>query len=196
MAQSNTQSTSPHSLSLKVLRLSRPSLATQTPLPTTSFGQSLDIPSRASLAYPSAEHSSTSPLTPLLTLPASFGAAYVGETFACTLCVNNELSLPDTGKSITAVRIAAELQTPSNTTGIPLELATAFAEEEGEAGGVFPPAPSQSHTRRHLAKVKWRAEAERVVSENCTNSSPSLCSRCGAKSARSECRRRMGGSGC
>ena len=152
MAQSNTQSTSPHSLSLKVLRLSRPSLATQTPLPTTSFGSNLDIPAQASQAYPSAEHSSTSPLTPLLTLPASFGAAYVGETFACTLCVNNELSLPDTGKSITAVRIAAELQTPSNTTGIPLELATAFAEEEGEAGGVFPPAATLQKTLSHDLK--------------------------------------------
>jgi trafficking protein particle complex subunit 13 len=154
MAQSNTQSTSPHSLSLKVLRLSRPSLATQTPLPPTSFGQSLDISPQASLAHPSAEPSSTSPLTPLLTLPASFGAAYVGETFACTLCVNNELSPPnDTGKSITAVRIAAELQTPSNTAGIPLELATAFAEEEaGEAGGVFPPAATLQKTLSHDLK--------------------------------------------
>ncbi|KAM0711826.1 hypothetical protein Q7P35_001195 [Cladosporium inversicolor] len=152
MAQSNTQTTSPHSLSLKVLRLSRPSLATQTPLPTTSFGSTLDIPSQASLAYPSAEPSSTSPLTPLLTLPASFGAAYVGETFACTLCVNNELSAPDTGKSITAVRITAELQTPSNTAGIPLELASAFTEEEGEAGGIFPPAATLQKTLSHDLK--------------------------------------------
>lgn len=152
MAQSNSQTTSPHSLSLKVLRLSRPSLATQTPLPPTSFGQSLDIPAQASLAYPSAEPSSTSPSTPLLTLPASFGAAYVGETFACTLCVNNELNVPDTGKSITAVRIAAELQTPSNTAGIPLGLATAFAEEEGETGGVFPPAATLQKTLSHDLK--------------------------------------------
>lgn len=76
----------------------------------------------------------------------------MGETFACTLCVNNELSAPETGKSITAVRIAAELQTPSNTTGIPLELASAFADEEGEAGGVFPPAATLQKTLSHDLK--------------------------------------------
>lgn len=145
-----SQTTSPHSLSLKVLRLSRPSLATQTPLPNTSFGSSLDIPAHASLAYPSADPTSTQPLTPLLTLPASFGAAYVGETFACTLCVNNELSAPDIGKSITAVRVNAELQTPSNTAGIPLELATTSVEE-GEAG-IFPPAATLQKTISHDLK--------------------------------------------
>jgi hypothetical protein len=154
MAQTNTQPPSAHSLSLKVLRLSIPSLATQTPLPTTSFGSSIDIPTQASLAHPSAEPTSTSPLTPLLTLPASFGAAYVGETFACTLCVNNELRLPDTGvKSITAVRVAAELQTPSNTTGIPLELLTTSVEEGGPGeAGVFAPASTLQKTLSHDLK--------------------------------------------
>jgi hypothetical protein len=150
MAQPTSQSTSPHSLSLKVLRLSRPSLATQTPLPSTSFGSSLDIPRHASLAYPSAEPTSTLPLTPLLTLPASFGAAYVGETFACTLCVNNELDLQDTGKSITAVRVAAELQTPSNTAGVPLELITTSVEES--EAGIFPPAATLQKTLSHALK--------------------------------------------
>jgi hypothetical protein len=150
MAQPTSQSTSPHSLSLKVLRLSRPSLATQTPLPNTSFGSSLDIPSHASLAYPSAEPTSTTPLTPLLTLPASFGAAYVGETFACTLCVNNELNPPDTGKSITAVRVSAELQTPSHTAGVPLELVTASVEES--EAGIFPPASTIQKTLSHDLK--------------------------------------------
>lgn len=149
MAQISSQSQ--HSLSLKVLRLSRPTLATQTPLASTSFGSSLDIASQASLAYPSAEPASTSPLTPLLTLPASFGAAYVGETFACTLCVNNELSLPDSGKSITAVRVAAELQTPSNTAGISLELVTTSVEE-GEEAGIFPPGATLQKTLSHDLK--------------------------------------------
>jgi hypothetical protein len=150
MAQPTSQSTSPHSLSLKVLRLSRPSLATQTPLPNTSFGSSLDIPSHASLAHPSAEPTSTTPLTPLLTLPASFGAAYVGETFACTLCVNNELTLPETGKSITAVRVSAELQTPSNTAGVPLELVTSSVEESET--GILPPAATIQKTLSHDLK--------------------------------------------
>ncbi|KAI7514776.1 DENN-domain-containing protein [Hortaea werneckii] len=64
---------------------------TDTALPATNFGDGLDISPAASQAYPSAEEEPTFPLTPLLTLPAAFGAAYVGETFACTLCVNNEV---------------------------------------------------------------------------------------------------------
>ena len=149
MAQLGSQSQ--HSLSLKVLRLSRPTLATQTPLPSTSFGSSLDISSHASLAYPSTDLTSPSTLTPLLTLPASFGAAYVGETFACTLCVNNELNAPGTGKSITAVRVAAELQTPSNTTGIALDLITTFVEE-GEEAGTFPAGATLQKTLSHDLK--------------------------------------------
>ena len=30
-------------------------------------------------------------LSPSLSLPPAFGSTYVGETFACALCVNNEL---------------------------------------------------------------------------------------------------------
>ena len=128
----------PHALSLKVLRLSRPSLAIQTPLPPTHFGDgSLDIPPAASLAHPRSSDldnhddakqsgapgevtpalsSSGFPLTPLLTLPPAFGAAYVGEPFACTLCVNNE-TLEEEGKRVHGVRIVAELQTPGTQPG-------------------------------------------------------------------------------
>lgn len=41
----------------------------------------------------------------------SFGSAYVGETFSCTLCANNDL-LPDVPKNIRDVRIEAEMKTP------------------------------------------------------------------------------------
>ncbi len=50
-----------------------------------------------------------------LTLPPAFGAAYVGETFLCTLCVNNEFSA-DSERLVTSVRIGAEMQAPSGTT--------------------------------------------------------------------------------
>ena len=121
-----------HPVSLKVLRLSRPSLATQTPLPPSNIGHGLDIPQQASLARPSGHADSAFPLTPLLTLPAAFGAAYVGETFACTLCANNEVR-GDASRKITGVRIAAELQTPSNQAGVSLELSSADAESgDGE----------------------------------------------------------------
>ncbi|GAB7365229.1 hypothetical protein MBLNU230_g6315t1 [Neophaeotheca triangularis] len=158
---STTTTTDPHPVSLKVLRLSRPSLAAQTPLPRTNFNKSdpsdpetnhsLDIAPSASVAYPSAvksskqthnaieEPSATFPLTPLLTLPPAFGAAYVGETFSCALCVNDE-SLSDeedgSARKASAVRIEARLQTPGNREGMELEL-----EGEGEgfeqAGGTL-----------------------------------------------------------
>lgn len=122
MAHQRTQSVAgSHAVSLKVLRLSRPTLATQTPLPETSLGNGLDISPNASLAYPSSDDSSAFPLTPLLTLPAAFGAAYVGETFACTLCVNNEVQEGDS-RSVSGVKIVAELQTPSNKAGTTLDL--------------------------------------------------------------------------
>ncbi|KAI9828582.1 MAG: hypothetical protein M1819_006574 [Sarea resinae] len=62
-------------------------------------------------------------LRKVLTLPPAFGSAYVGETFSCTLCANNELPSTDAGTLISAVRITAEIQNPSQT--IPLELSPA-----------------------------------------------------------------------
>lgn len=150
----------PHSVSLKVLRLSRPTLATQTTLPATEFGGGLDITPSAALAYPSADTSSSSfPLTPLLTLPAAFGAAYVGETFACTLCANNELA-PDANKRVSAVKITAELQSSSNKEGLVLELEKAKdgngEEEEGqreeEETGEIAPGGTIQRTLRHALK--------------------------------------------
>lgn len=148
-AQSVSAPGGPHSISLKVLRLSRPSLATQTPLPPTSFGNGLDINPQASLAYPSANVDSTFPLTPLLTLPAAFGAAYVGETFACTLCANNELQSDD-NRSISGVRIVAELQTPSKDEPIPLELASAEAEADADESDMEPGTTLQRTVRHDL----------------------------------------------
>lgn len=47
-----------------------------------------------------------------LTLPPSFGSAYVGETFSCTLCANNELEM-GADKIITSIKMVAEMQSPS-----------------------------------------------------------------------------------
>jgi trafficking protein particle complex subunit 13 len=154
MAHQRQQSTAaaggPHAVSLKVLRLSRPSLATQTPLPPTSFGNGLDISPKASLAYPSAgDNHSSFPLTPLLTLPSAFGAAYVGETFTCTLCANNEVQEGDS-RSVSGVRITAELQTPGNHAGIALELASAEGAEDGT--GEIVPGATMQRTLKHELK--------------------------------------------
>ena len=142
----------PHSLSLKVLRLSRPSLTTQTALPHTGFGHGVDIPANASLAYPSADADSSFPLTPLLTLPAAFGAAYVGETFACTLCVNNELGVTDESRNtVSGVTISAELQTPNQQESIPLELDHVLKDDHDERADLAPAATLQ-RTLKHSLK--------------------------------------------
>ncbi|KAG6108734.1 hypothetical protein E4U31_007374 [Claviceps sp. LM219 group G6] len=128
-----------HSVSVKVLRLSRPTLVPQyptaaattppTPTPQTTTITPSSLP--ASLAYQTPHASNPDPflLSPILNLPASFGSAYVGETFSCTLCANNDLSPPSASpsaspslsttaapsppKSIRHVRIEAEMKTPS-----------------------------------------------------------------------------------
>lgn len=154
----------PHSVSLKVLRLSRPSLVPQFPIHPPVIAPSLTSPIvgapavlpqarhlpplPASLAYsplgPINEHVedtqetesasgekirdgyyNTEPfiLSPIVNLPPSFGSAYVGETFSCTLCANHnappigETSTPSgVKKTIRDVKIEAEMQTPSGQT--------------------------------------------------------------------------------
>lgn len=86
----------------------------------------LSAPIPASLAYASKADTNPSPflLSPILNLPVSFGSAYVGERFSCTLCANNDL--PDEpGRRIRDVRIDAEMKTPGLGAVQQLELAPA-----------------------------------------------------------------------
>lgn len=95
-------------------------------------------PLPASLAFSPSASCSTNPtpflLAPILQLPPSFGSAYVGETFSCTLCANHEAldppppptsdyaaAPPDLApasaaatskRTIRDVRIDAEMKTP------------------------------------------------------------------------------------
>lgn len=149
-------------------RLSRPSLVAQYPLqPPFSSPAAHPPPIPASLAYSPNSDSNARPtnpapfaLSPILNLPPSFGSAYVGETFSCTLCVNHDVPPPTTAegpsssssvaaaaqKTIRDVRIEAEMKTPSSATPIKLTLlapspATAppsspSAAAEGAGGGV------------------------------------------------------------
>ncbi|KAI9829212.1 MAG: hypothetical protein M1826_005807 [Phylliscum demangeonii] len=117
----------PHPVSLKVLRLSRPSLESRSPLPRRT---SPDLPYIA--PNYAITHAIPFVLSPTLLLPAAFGPAYVGEIFSCTVCANNELSTTDPERRISAVRVAAEMQTPSQT--IPIELGP--APIEGDDGPV------------------------------------------------------------
>lgn len=102
----------PHAVSLKVLRLSRPSLSQVFPLPQQSKNSSSYVDASAALDLPSTEIDEQFVFSPVLTLPPAFGSAYVGESFSCTLCANNELSA-DTERQVSSVTIFAEMQTPS-----------------------------------------------------------------------------------
>ncbi|KAK8197675.1 hypothetical protein HDK77DRAFT_369352 [Phyllosticta capitalensis] len=141
MAHARTASTSeglrgPHSVSLKVLRLSRPALAHSYALPQPTEPTSLSLSPQASLPHPSADVNDPFIISPLLKLPEAFGSAYVGETFSCTLCANNELQPGDDTKSVSGVRVTADMQTPSAPNGISLELEPR-EEDETAAGGVL-----------------------------------------------------------
>ncbi|KAF1358741.1 hypothetical protein EJ07DRAFT_122696 [Lizonia empirigonia] len=150
----------PHSVSLKVLRLSRPSLATQFPLPNS---QELGISPKASLAYPSENNTNDKSILSLaLNLPEAFGSAYVGETFSCTLCANNELLPSDTTKAINGVRIQGDMQTPSNPTGSPLDLAGA----DGELDDTVSAAPGESLQR--VLKFELKEEGNHVLAVTVT----------------------------
>ncbi|KAJ5474681.1 Protein of unknown function DUF974 [Penicillium sp. IBT 31633x] len=117
----------PHAVSLKVLRLARPSLSYQYPLPTSN----IIISPKASLSYPSDDSDDQFILTPLLTLPPSFGSVYVGETFGCTLSANNEIHDNEEQRVLTSVRIVAEMQTPSSVAALELDPPNDKASSEG-----------------------------------------------------------------
>lgn len=91
-----------------------------------------------------------------MTLPPSFGAAYVGEQFACVLSANNERRPnTDTTSRIKDVSIAAELQTPSTTQkGEDVEVERKSDEEEmsGEATGDLQAGKSLQWIVRHDLK--------------------------------------------
>ncbi|KAI8595114.1 hypothetical protein EDD21DRAFT_344906 [Dissophora ornata] len=103
-----------HLISLKVMRLSRPSLVTGHSL---YFGSPHGTPSASASpqAVPSTEAALSTDETvdmgdfgvsELLTMPASFGNIYLGETFTSYICANNESAHP-----VREVNLTAELQT-------------------------------------------------------------------------------------
>ncbi|RKF76755.1 putative trafficking protein particle complex subunit 13-like protein [Golovinomyces cichoracearum] len=169
----------PHSVSLKVLRLSRPSLSIQQPLP-----ESLDqILSSASYAYPIPNTFNNGYiLSPLLTLPPAFGYAYVGETFSCTLCANNEILPGSTiGKSINAVRIEAEVKTPSSSVPTKLDINSAelFSSDSGkkdnseETGGIT---LAVGESLQKIVQFELKEEGNHVLSVSVTYSELSATS--------------------
>lgn len=81
-------------------------------------------------------------LSPILNLPPSFGSAYVGETFSCTLCASHDLVNPGSDsasahprKTVRDVRIEAEMKTPNSAAGaIKLDVGPAPDPSDPESG--------------------------------------------------------------
>lgn len=73
----------------------------------------------------------------------------MGETFACTLCANNEIREADT-RSVSGLKVTAELQTPSNRAGTPLELHD--ADDARDVDGEIAPGATLQRTLRHELK--------------------------------------------
>lgn len=167
----------PHAVSLKVLRLSRPSLAHQYPLPNS---HDLNISAKASLAYPPETPDDKFIVSPVLNLPEAFGSAYVGETFSCTLCANNELDPADTTRAVGGVRIQGDMQTPSAPAGSPLELAGPEGDEEGEGSG----SPGPGESLQKILRFELKEEGNHVLAVTVTYTETALAGEGKAASGR------------
>ncbi|KAI2410738.1 hypothetical protein LOZ41_004605 [Ophidiomyces ophidiicola] len=151
----------PHSVSLKVLRLSRPSFSYQYPLPE----EFANIPVEASLSYPAGNLDKQFMLSPNLALPPSFGSAYVGETFACSLSANNELRDEGGGggasRVVTAIRLVAEMQTPSQI--VPLELHDAHDELQQAADARLGAGIARVDSIQRIVRFDLKEEGNHVL---------------------------------
>lgn len=143
---------SPHSLSLKVLRLARPALTIQHTLPK-SFHDARFRPVReAAEAFPGSDADEHFMLTPGLKLPNAFGAVHVGEIFACTLCVNNDLRVDENDTKISDIDVQAEMQTPSSEDAV-VALEVDGSESTETIKDTFMPGSTiQRIVRTHLAE--------------------------------------------
>lgn len=116
-----------------------------------------------------------------LTLPPSFGSAYVGETFSCTLCANNELEM-DADKIITSIKMVAEMQAPS--LRVPLELVPL---EEDSTSPEFGP----SNSLQKIVRYELREEGNHVLAVSVSYSETILSSEKSAASGRARTFRKL-----
>lgn len=107
----------------------------------------------------------------MLTLPPSFGTAHVGETFACTLCANNELTQDGNGMAIDRVDVKAAMQTPSRPEGVPLETFSAshhgLRPHQEESNSLDP-----SETLQRIVRFDLREEGNHVLVVTVTYAEP------------------------
>ena len=148
----------------QLYRLARPSLAQQHPIPHDNLAR---IPTSASLAFPAEFSDEEFFLSANLSLPPAFGLAYVGETFSCSLCANNELIEGNASKSINAVHLTAEMQTPSQQQ-IPLS----SPEGQGDSGAIL----ADGASIQRIVRFDLREEGNHVLVVNLTYTETTMSS--------------------
>lgn len=151
-------------------RLSRPSLTQQHALPRSSKTSEQPISPKAALSYPTANEDDLFVLSPLLRLPQAFGSAYVGETFSCTLCANNELLPSARDRSVSSVRIAADMQTPSNPNGSPIQFTDINGKDAAPDGANLTPGDSL----QQIVRFELKEEGNHVLAVQVTYTETSL----------------------
>ena len=109
-----------------------------------------------------------------LTLPPAFGSAYVGETFSCTLCANNELTA-GAGRVVSSIKMRAEMQTPSLT--VPLDLAS--SEDENEKSTV-----ELGESLQRIVRFDLREEGNHVLEVSLSYSETTISEEQSASSGR------------
>jgi len=140
-------------------RLVRPALSEQFPLAEHIGNDELGrLDTRASLSHPDAVDKSFV-ISPLLSLPSGFGAAYVGSTFTSTLCANNELTTT-AERTVTSVRLSAEMKTPSQTVALQV-LPKDDAREDASRAEIAGLAPGS--TLQEIVRFDLREEGPHVL---------------------------------
>jgi len=135
-----------HSLALKVMRLTRPSIASPSIVQSEPRDITKDIlKTHLQTDLKSLEGYESLSLGKFLLLPQAFGNIYLGETFSCYVCVHNDST--DVCRNVT---IRADLQTA--TQRINLVPGQGVADNAGNTRAEFAPGSTVDHVLNHEVK--------------------------------------------
>lgn len=135
-----------HSLALKVMRLTRPSLASPSIVQSETRDITKDIlKTHLETDLKSLDGYENLNLGKFLLLPQAFGNIYLGETFSCYVCVHNDST--DVCRNVT---IRADLQT--GTQRINLVPGQGLPDNAGNTRSEFAPGSTVDHVLNHEVK--------------------------------------------
>jgi len=135
-----------HSLALKVMRLTRPSLASPSIVQSEPRDITKDIlKTHLETDLKSLDGYENLNLGKFLLLPQAFGNIYLGETFSCYVCVHNDST--DVCRNVT---IRADLQT--GTQRINLVPGQGLTDNAGNTRSEFAPGSTVDHVLNHEVK--------------------------------------------